>query len=152
LAVTSAAPPGKQPPEIEAALAALDMTPVFAIAESNAWMALSTAKDPDVELRMFKTRNARVTGFAFLLYAENEVYARRVVAMTLRQLENKYVRVDGRWAGATADIVQQVLCEVARGLGSALVTPGERLARAINKAEAKARAAEAAVQRGRGLT
>lgn len=143
--------PARLSPEIESALASLDLTPIFGVAETETWMALSTSRDPETELRMFKSRNARVSGIAFALYAENEVFARRVVARALQVLEIKGVRTDGRWVGADVDKIQAVLFEVAASLGSNLITQGERLQRAILKVEGQAGRIEAqARMSGRG--
>lgn len=98
-------------------------------------MALSTARDPDVELRMFKTRNKRVRGFALVLYADNDVVARRVVSQTLRTLDQRGVRVDGRWVGITATALTDELLAMARFLGCRLLTPGQRLQQAISDVE-----------------
>ena len=115
----------------------LDMTPVFAIFETDTWMALSTSKDPETELRMFKSRNARVTGIAFTLYAANEVFGRRVVSQTARLLEVQGVRVDGRWVGASVDQLQTALFEVSRSMGAKLLTAEERLQVAVGRVKAR---------------
>jgi hypothetical protein len=122
-------------------LEVLDMAPIVAIAETETWLYLTTSKDPETELRMFRTRNRHVTGIAMTLYAANERFARTVVAQTLRALELKGVRVDRRGVGCTVEALQAMVFEISAGLGVRVLTSGERLQMAIAKVESQARLA-----------
>ena len=99
--------------DLKRALAALDMPAIVALAEEQAWLAVSITGDPEALLRSYRSRNKRITGIALTLRCANEVAGGRVVARALDLIERQGTRRDGRYVAVTADVLEARLRESA---------------------------------------
>lgn len=84
--------------------------------------------DPDAQLRLFRSMNPRVAGLGVVLWADNEVLARRIVAAAREALEQAGHGRAGGWLGvASAMQAEAALRRAAAAAGAQLWTDAERL-------------------------
>lgn len=106
------------------------MTAICAVQDSaGPSCKLAVTVDPDKTLRQFRACNARVTGFAMLLWCgPNEVVARRVKDAAQAALEKAGYGRDGGWLGCYPWKLERAVRGAASlERGAVLMTSEERL-------------------------
>lgn len=114
------------------------MPAIVALAEEQAWLAVSITGDPEALLRSYRSRNKRITGIALTLRCANEVAGGRVVARALDLIERQGTRRDGRYVAVTADVLEARLRESAGVLGVPVYSNEQWLAMGAARLEQQA--------------
>jgi len=114
------------------------MSAIVALAEGDAWLAVSVTRDPEALLRSYRSRNKRITGIALCLRCANEVAGGRIVARALDLIERQGTRRDGRYVGVTAAVLEARLRESAGALGVPVYSAEQWLALGAARLERQA--------------